>query len=118
MVVTGNGTVGVAKMVDSRSRRLDELTETVGSATGVLPRNVRRVLAGGGRIPGELGELADLVAAGGAGVTDGLIRRLLASGYSEDVVFECVVAAAVGAGSQRLRAVERLLATCRQGCPS
>lgn len=105
-------------MADSRGRRLEELAEAVSSTTGVLPRNVRRVLAGGGRIPGELGELAELVAAGGAGVTDGLIRRLLVSGYSEDVVFECVVAAAVGAGSQRLRAVERLLAGCRQDCPS
>ncbi|MGH4025657.1 MAG: hypothetical protein ACRDRV_13865 [Pseudonocardiaceae bacterium] len=103
--------------MDSRGRRLDELAEAVSSAPGVLPRSVRRALAGGGRISGELGELADLVAAGGAGVTDGLIRRLLVSGYSEDVVFECVVAAAVGAGTQRLRAVERLLVTCRQGCP-
>ena len=103
-------------MVDLRGRRLDELVETVSNAAGVLPRDVRRALATGGRIPGELGELAELVAAGGAGVTDGHIRRLLVHGYSEDVVFECVVAAAVGAGTQRLRAVERLLAACRQGC--
>ena len=104
-------------MVDSRARRLDELAETISSAPGVLPRTVRRALAGGGRIPGELGELAELVAAGGMEVTDRLIRRLLISGYSEDVVFECVVAAAVGAGSQRLCAVERLLMQGRQDCP-
>lgn len=104
-------------MVDQRGRQLEELAENVSNATGALPRDVRRVLTSGGRIPGELGELAELVAAGGADVTDGHIRRLLASGYSEDVVFECVVAAAVGAGTQRLRAVERLLASCRQGCP-
>ncbi|MDQ3764026.1 MAG: hypothetical protein M3460_21220 [Actinomycetota bacterium] len=79
------------------------------SDTGVLPRSVRRDLVRGKSIAGDLGELAELVADGGLGVTDEHIRRLLASGYSEDAVFECVVAAAVGAGLQRLRAVERLL---------
>ena len=47
-------------MVDSHGRRLDELAETVSGAPGVLPRGLRRELAGGGRIPGELGELAGL----------------------------------------------------------
>ena len=50
---------------------------------------------------------------GGVGVTDGHIRHLLLCGHSEDVVFECVVAAAVGAGVQRLHTVERLLENCR-----
>ena len=105
------------KMVDACGRLLDELVEIVSNAYGVLPCGVRRALISGGRVSGELGELADLVAAGGLGVTDELIRRLLVSGYSEDVVFECVVAAAVGAGSRRLHAVERLLVNSRQGCP-
>lgn len=96
-------------MVDLRGRRLHELAEAVSGAAGALPRSVRRALASGRRIPGELGTLAGLVADGGLEVTDEYIRRLLVSGYSEDEVFECVVAAAVGAGSQRLRAVERLL---------
>lgn len=101
-------------MVDSRRERLDELVNTVGGGDGVLPGTVRRALAEGQRIGGELGELAALVAAGGLGVTDEHVRRLLACGYSEDVLFECVVAAAVGAGSERLRAVERLLQERRE----
>ncbi|HEX2300948.1 MAG TPA: hypothetical protein VHH34_20975 [Pseudonocardiaceae bacterium] len=104
-------------MVDSRARRLAETAETVGGAQGALPRRVRRALAGGERIPGDLGDLAELVVAGGTGVTDGHIQRLLLCGYSEDMVFECVVAAAVGAGAGRLRAVQRLLGSPPQDCP-
>lgn len=103
-------------MVDSRGRRLDELAEIVSGAAGVLPSAVRRALIAGGRVRDELGTLADLVAEDGSGVTDEHVRRLLVSGYSEDMVFECVVAAAVGAGSSRLRAVERALEDCRHGC--
>lgn len=104
-------------MVDSRARRLAELAETVSGAQGELPQGVRRALAGGEPVSGELGDLAELVAAGGTGVTDGHIQRLLLCGYSEDMVFECVVAAAVGAGADRLRAVQRLLENRPQDCP-
>lgn len=45
-------------------------------------------------------------------MTDEHIRRLLASGYSEDAKVECVVAV-VAAGMERLCAVERLLQDCR-----
>ncbi|MGH3795076.1 MAG: hypothetical protein ACRDSP_09315 [Pseudonocardiaceae bacterium] len=99
--------------MDPRGRRLSELAEAVSGAAGVLPRIVRRALTSGERIPGDLGKLAELVVAGGLGVTDEYIRRLLDAGYSEDVLFECVVAAAIGAGSQRLRAVQRLLRDLR-----
>ncbi|HEY2762825.1 MAG TPA: hypothetical protein VGJ13_02230 [Pseudonocardiaceae bacterium] len=104
-------------MVDPHGLRLRELAETVSGASGVLPRYVRRALASGQAIPGELGRLAELVAAGGTGVTEDDVRCLLDCGYSEDVVFECVVAAAVGAAVLRLRAVEELLASCRRGDP-
>jgi hypothetical protein len=46
----------------------------------------------------KVAELAVLVSAGGSSVTDGHIRRLLAAGHSADEVFECIAAAAVGAG--------------------
>lgn len=93
-------------------RWLNELADRVSSGAGVLPRGVRRGLVSGKGIAGDLGKLAALVAAGGLGVTDEHIQRLLASGYSEDAVFECVVAAAVGAGLERLRVVERVLQDC------
>lgn len=95
--------------MDLRRRRLKELADGVSGEAGVLPCGLRRDLVDGKGIGGDLGALAELVAAGGLEVTDGHIRRLLVSGYSSDAVFECVVAAAVGAGLQRLRAVERLL---------
>jgi hypothetical protein len=100
-------------MGDLCAQRLDELVGRVGGGAGALPSATRRVLVNGESIAGELAELAELVSAGGSGVTDGHIRRLLAAGHSADEVFECIVAAAVGAGLQRLRAVERLLRDCR-----
>jgi hypothetical protein len=99
--------------VDSRERLLAELAEVVGGAAGVLPTRVRRDLVSGNGIAGNLGELAELVAAGGHGRTGEHIRSLLNAGYSEDAVFECVVAAAVGAAWRRLRAVERLMGARR-----
>lgn len=104
-------------MVDPRGRRLSELAETVSAAGGVLPGCVRRALSSGHGISGDLGRLAEQVAAGGLGVTEEHIRHLLMFGHSEDVVFECVVAAAVGAAVRRLHAVEELLASCRHGGP-
>ncbi|MGH3693515.1 MAG: hypothetical protein ACRDRX_05875 [Pseudonocardiaceae bacterium] len=90
-------------------RRLRELADRVSGEAGVLPGDLRRDLVDGKGIGGDLGALAELVAAGGLEVTDEHIRRLLVSGYSADAVFECVVATAVGAGLKRLHAVERLL---------
>ncbi|HKS51855.1 MAG TPA: carboxymuconolactone decarboxylase family protein [Pseudonocardiaceae bacterium] len=96
-------------MGDLRARRLNELADRVTGHAGALPRGVRRQLVSGGGIAGELRELAELVSAGGSGVTDGHVRRLLAAGHTADELFECIVTAAVGAGLERLRAVERLL---------
>jgi hypothetical protein len=102
----------VGKMAGLRRRLLKELADGVGRDAGVLPGGLRRDLVNGQGIVGDLGQLAELVAAGGLGVTDEHIRRLLVSGHSADAVFECVVAAAVGAGLARLRAVERLVQCC------
>lgn len=104
--------VDVDGVVDLCRRRLNELVNSVGGTAGALPRSVRRDLVSGKGIAGDLGELAELVARGGLGVTDEHIRHLLSSGHSADAVFECVVAAAVRAGLERLRAVEGLLRDC------
>lgn len=93
-------------------RLLTELADQVSGDAGVLPGGLRRDLLSGKGVTGDLGELAELVAAGGLGVTDEHIRCLLTAGYSDDMVFECVIAAAVGAGLARLRALERLLRDC------
>jgi hypothetical protein len=99
-------------MVDLRRRRLKELADGVVGDAGALPGGLRRDLVNGRGIVGDLGVLAELVAAGGQEVTDEHIRHLLVSGHSADEVFECVVAAAAGAGLERLRAVEQLLRDC------
>jgi hypothetical protein len=91
---------------------MNELVDRVAGAAGALPRGVRQELVSGNGIAGELAELAELVAAGGLGVTDMQIQRLLAAGSKPDELFECIVAAAVGAGVRRLRAVQRLLREC------
>jgi hypothetical protein len=57
--------------------------------------------------------LAEAVRSGGQEVTDEQIGDLLKAGYSEDEIFECVVAAAVRAGVTRVRTIERLLAESR-----
>lgn len=57
------------------------------------------------------GPLIEAVRAGGLDVTDEMIQALLDAGHSEDAIFECVVAAAVSSGVQRVRAVEQSLGT-------
>ncbi|HEX6681741.1 MAG TPA: hypothetical protein VF062_03060 [Candidatus Limnocylindrales bacterium] len=55
--------------------------------------------------------LAAAVRTGGRDVTDQMIQALLDAGHTEDDIFECIVAAAVGAGVERVRSVEQLLGT-------
>jgi alkylhydroperoxidase family enzyme len=60
--------------------------------------------------PDDLGPYLDTVRAGAYRVTDADVERLLAAGHTDDEIFELTVAAAVGAGLERLdaglRAVE------------
>jgi hypothetical protein len=92
-----------------RDRRFQELVAAVVHGPGVLPPRVRESLVGGAA-PEGLTAFAAKVADGGLTVTDDDVAALLAAGYSEDAVFECVVAVAVAAASARLRIVERLQA--------
>jgi alkylhydroperoxidase family enzyme len=94
----------------TRDRRLEELIAAVVHGPGTLPSTTRRAILTGEPVPGDLARLVAKVADGGLAVTDDDVAALLAGGYGEDAVFECVVAAAVAAGVARLRAVERLLA--------
>jgi hypothetical protein len=91
-----------------RDRRFEELVAAVVHGPGVLPPRVRESLVGSAA-PEGLAAFAAKVADGGLAVTDDDVAALLAAGYSEDAVFECVVAVAVAAARARLRIVERLL---------
>ncbi|NMO93546.1 hypothetical protein [Actinomycetospora sp. TBRC 11914] len=99
-----------ASAAATRDRRFRELVAAVVHGAGVLPVAVRESLVVGTAPPDDLAGLVAKVAGGGLAVTDDDVATLRAAGYSEDAVFECVVAVAVAAGGSRLRAVERLLA--------
>jgi hypothetical protein len=89
---------------------LAAVVAAVTGATGVLlDPQVRHRLLRGEALDGPLGVLADAVGDGGLGVTAGHVQALHEAGYGEDAIFECIVAAAVGAGVRRVRAVEELL---------
>jgi hypothetical protein len=93
-----------------RDRRFRELVAAVAHGPGVLPPGVRESLVVGTAPPEGLSDFVAKVADGGLAVTDEDVAALLAAGYTEDAVFECLVAVAVAAGGARLRTVERLLA--------
>jgi alkylhydroperoxidase family enzyme len=78
-------------------------------ADGSLDANLRADLLAGKPVTGTLGSFAIKVAHNPTSITDEHIRALLRAGYSEDQIFECVVAAAVGAGLERLNAGLALL---------
>ncbi len=92
-----------------RERRFREVVATIAHGLGVLPSGVRESLVVGAAPPEDLASFVAKVADGGLAVTDEDVAALLAAGYSEDAVFECVVAVSVAAGGGRLRTVERLL---------
>ncbi|HEV8579503.1 MAG TPA: hypothetical protein VGX68_10525 [Thermoanaerobaculia bacterium] len=69
---------------------------------------VRAAVAGGrkgeaaGAIPPELADFVDKVIRHAWQVTDEDVEQLQRAGYSEDAIFELVIAAALGAGMGRL----------------
>ena len=69
-----------------------------------------RVRLGAGEVPENLRALVEKIAGRPWSVTDEDITRLAEAGYSEDQIYELVLAAAAGAGVRRfdagLRAIE------------
>ncbi|MCD2192070.1 hypothetical protein LQ327_01520 [Actinomycetospora endophytica] len=92
-----------------RDQRFREMVAVVAHGPGVLPPGVRESLIVGTAPPEGLAAFVAKVADGGLAVTDEDVTALLAAGYDEDAVFECVIAVAVAAGGARLRTVEKLL---------
>jgi alkylhydroperoxidase/carboxymuconolactone decarboxylase family protein YurZ len=88
---------------------LADLTKAIADGEGKLDPSLRRKLLEGNAPSSALSTFAVKVQENPASITDAHIAALLAKGLGEDEIFECVVAAAVGAGVERLRRVLDLL---------
>jgi alkylhydroperoxidase family enzyme len=94
--------------VSDRLRELQEATaETVLRGPGTTPPELRQAVARG-EPPGELAALVDKIRRHAYRVTDEDLTALR-DRYTEDQIFELVVAAALGAAEARLRAGMRAL---------
>jgi hypothetical protein len=91
------------------ARHLAELLKNIGDSEGKLDPAVRRKLLEGKTPTSALGTFAVKVQQNATSITDQHIAALLESGLDEDTVFECIVAASVGAGNVRLQKVLDLL---------
>jgi alkylhydroperoxidase/carboxymuconolactone decarboxylase family protein YurZ len=76
----------------------------VTQSDGHLARQVRQDLVAAKTMSGALGSFAIKVAQNAASINDEHIQALIRAGHSEDAIFECILAAALGAGMERLRA--------------
>ena len=95
-----------------------ELVSRLLEGEGTAPRGQRRVAYDGVDVPEPLGAVIAKVNTRPWEVADQDIHGLVASGQSEDQVFELVVCAAVGqAGRQYDAALAALDAACGDGGP-
>jgi alkylhydroperoxidase family enzyme len=85
------------------------LLKAVSQSKGELDTSIRAVLVASKPVSGTLGAFAIKVQENSAAITDEHIAALKAAGYSDEQIFECIVAAAVGAGMVRLEAGLALL---------
>ncbi len=72
------------------------VAQKVAAHAGALPKNDVH-------LPPEINSYVDKIALHAYRVTDADIEALRAAGYSEDVIFEMTVSAALGAGMARLK---------------
>jgi alkylhydroperoxidase family enzyme len=82
---------------------LRDLLRAVATSDGDLSQQIREDLLAGKSLTGALGSFAIKVAHNPTSITDEHVKALRDAGYSEDQIFECIIAAAVGAGVERLR---------------
>lgn len=88
----------------------DAIVESVLNTQGALPSGVRAAIYGraAGRgaesdnVPALLAEFVDKAIRNAYKVVDEDVERLLQSGYSEDAIYETIVAVAAGAGMRRI----------------
>lgn len=99
----------------SQPRRIEKAIASLLGAPGETDTSLRqaifdRVRLGTGEVPENLSGLVEKIADRPWSVSDEDIKRLREAGYSEDHIYELVLAAAAGAGMRRfeagLRAIE------------
>ena len=76
---------------------------------GAVAPALRQAAFSGGPMPASLAVLVDKIRCRAYQVTDRDVAEALAAGWTESQLFELTVAAAAGAGFQRLDLVDRLL---------
>lgn len=98
-------------MEDPHADKIQRLVDAVLDGPGELDPAVRKAIAGaiagetgGGEIPPALLPYLGKVAHRAWTMTDEDVQALRRAGLSEDQIFEATVAAALGAGLERLRA--------------
>ncbi len=85
------------------------LRAAVVDGPGELDAGVRRAVFNGGNAPPEATTYVEKVRRHAYKITDGDVDALLASGWSEEQVFELTVATALGEGGRRLEAALRAM---------
>jgi hypothetical protein len=90
-------------MIPDRHRALlDIFVDAVCDSRGDLEPRLRRDLVEGKPLTGALGAFAIKVRDNPTTIDEQQITALRKAGYTEDAIFECVLAAAIGAGLERL----------------
>jgi hypothetical protein len=79
-----------------------DLIKTVLESPGVTENTVRKELFSNKNIPESLTKYAGKIRNESYRISDYDIKELLASGYSEDAIFEITVSTSLGAASERL----------------
>ena len=95
-------------LTDPYATLRDRVTGTVLDGPGVAPPPLRRAAAAGRGLPPELQPLVDTIRAHAYRVTDDDVARPQAQ-HGDDVMFDIVVSAALGAAHDRLTAGLRAL---------
>jgi hypothetical protein len=96
-------------MADRYRKLLDNLLDAIAGAAGTLDSKTRRALLDGKSVAGALGSFATKVAHNSTTIKDEHIEALRTQGAGEEAIFDAIIAAAVGAGLERLRAAKRAL---------
>ena len=99
---------------DLHALRWRLLEDAILRGRGALDAGVREALAAGREIPKPLAPYVDKVTRHAYRVTDDDVQALLATGYSQDQVFEATLSVALGAARMRLLAGLAALRTTHQ----
>jgi hypothetical protein len=88
---------------------LRALVSSLEGPSGTLDAQMRKDLIAGKPLAGVLGSFATKVTENPASISDETVEALRGRGVTEEAIFDCIVAAALGAGLVRLRAAMHAL---------